>query len=272
MGLQMAQAVASGADFLGFKTLQASTLMICLEDSPRRVKGRLLRQSSPDDLPIEYEWKWPPLDGEGIDLLRTRLEAGGRFGPYGLVVIDTLASAKGRKTKEKAAEDMAALTYPLQRMAQEFGTALLVIFHHRKGAVDDPIWDIRGSGATPGAADTAIGLYPLKEGGCKLLTASRDAPELELKVELDTANTLSWQVVGDLRELARQEAEKEIITFLEEEAYATIGAIAQGIDKSYTPVYNAVKRLAAKGMLEELEPERSGKGRPAMRYRIQEEP
>ena len=266
MGLQMAQAVASGADFLGFKTLQASTLMICLEDSPRRVKGRLLRQSSPEDLPIEYEWEWPPLDEEGIDLLRTRLEAGGRFGPYGLVVIDTLASAKGRKTKEKAAEDMAALTYPLQRMAQEFGTALLVIFHHRKGAVDDPIWDIRGSGATPGAADTAIGLYPLKEGGCKLLTASRDAPELELKIELDAIDTLSWQIVGDLRELAREEAEDEIIAFLEGEGEATIREIAEGLGKTRTPVYYAVKRLVGKGTLHELDPDKGGTGRPAKRY------
>lgn len=251
MALQIAQAVASGSPFLGMKTMRAPVLMIALEDSPRRIKGRLEMQKALLDLPIDYEWRWEPLDGKGYKALEKRLEKGGPDGAYGLVVIDTLASAKSGKIEENKARDMSRLIYPLQRLAHECQCALLLVFHHRKGAMDDPVWDVRGSGAIPGAVDVLVGLY--KDHGTGdycLLSESRDAPELQLKIEFDAARTYSWQLVGNLNEIARSEAEGDVIGALEGLGEADVGSIAKELGKTYQPVWKTCKALKARGVLE----------------------
>jgi len=251
MALQLAQAVASGSPFLGMKTNAAPVLYLALEDSASRLKGRLSMQKAPSDLPIEYEWTWEPLDGKGLEDLEERLKKGGRQGAYGLVIIDTLASAKSGKIDENKAGDMARLIYPLQRLAHEYQCALLLVFHHKKGAVNDPIWDVRGSGAIPGAVDVLIGLYRDRNSGdhC-LLSESRDAPELELRVEFEKAQTFSWQLVGNLRELAKSEAEEDALAALQNlGGEADVASIAKQVGKTYSPVYRTVKRMAAAGLL-----------------------
>lgn len=250
MALQIAQAVASGTAFLGMNTTKAPVLMIALEDSPRRIKGRLQMQQSISDLPIEYEWQWESLDGKGYEALEKRLEKGGPHGTYGLVIIDTLASAKSGNIDENKASDMGRLIYPLQRLAQEYQCALLLIFHHRKGAIDDPVWDVRGSGAVPGAVDVLVGLYKDRGSGdyC-LLSESRDAPELQLKIEFDAAQTYSWHLVGNLNEIAKSEAEGDILTALESLEEADVGSIAKEVGKTYTPVRKTCNILKARGLL-----------------------
>lgn len=250
MALQLAQAVASGSPFLGMKTTKAPVLMIALEDSPRRIKGRLQMQKASSDLPICYEWQWQPLDGKGLEHLSKRLERGGPAGPYGLVVIDTLASAKSGKVDENKASDMSQLIYPLQRLAHDYQCALLLVFHHKKGAVNDPIWDVRGSGAIPGAVDVLVGLYKDRSSGdyC-LLSESRDAPELELRVEFEAAQTFSWQLVGNLNDMAKTEAEEEVIEALEDLVEADAGTIGKELDKSRQNVRKVCKRLKNRGIL-----------------------
>lgn len=250
MALQIAQAVASGTPFLGMNTMKVPVLMIALEDSPRRIKGRLEMQQSISDLPIEYEWQWEPLDGKGYEALEKRLEKGGPHGAYGLVIIDTLASAKSGNIDENKASDMGQLIYPLQRLAHEYQCALLLIFHHRKGAIDDPVWDVRGSGAVPGAVDVLMGLYKDRGSGdyC-LLSESRDAPELQLKIEFDAAQTYSWHLVGNLNEIARSEAEDDILSALEGLEEADVGSIAKELGKTYKPVWKTCKALKARGLL-----------------------
>jgi hypothetical protein len=251
MALQIAQAVASGTPFLGMNTTKAPVLMIALEDSPRRIKARLEMQKAPADLAIEYEWGWEPLDGKGLEGLEKRLEKGGPHGPYGLVIIDMLASAKSGVIDENKASDMGRLIYPLQRLAQEYQCALLLIFHHRKGAMDDPVWDVRGSGAVPGAVDVLVGLYKDRGSGdyC-LLSESRDAPELQLKIEFDAAQTYSWHLVGNLNEIARSEAEDDILSALEGLEEADAGSIAKELGKTYKAVWKTCKVLKARGSLQ----------------------
>jgi len=268
MALQIAQAVASGSPFLGLATTKAPVLMIALEDSPRRIKGRLQMQQSLSDLPIDYEWAWEPLDDKGYHDLKERLEKGGKDGAYGLVIVDTLASAKSGKVEENKAADMGRLIYPLQRLAHEYQCALLLVFHHRKGAIDDPIWDVRGSGALPGAVDVLVGLYKDRSSGdyC-LLSESRDAPELQLKVEFDAAQTYSWQLVGNLNEIAKTEAEDDILAALEDLEEADVGSIAKELGKSHTPVWKTCKALHARGLLLSR-PARTTSGSTKLLYRL----
>jgi len=229
----------------------------------------LNNQHSPADLPIEYEWDWAALDEDGFDTLSERVAQGGQWGPYALVIVDTLASAKSRRIDENKASDMSSLLYPLQRLAHQYGCAILLVFHHRKGAVDDAIWDIRGSGATPGAVDVAMGLYRDRASGdyC-LLTASRDAPELELKVEFDGHETFAWQSVGSLTELARSGAEEDVLTALQELEEADINSVAKELGKTYKPVWKTVKALKARGLL--LSRTIKTKGRSKLVYRLPE--
>jgi len=96
-----------------------------------------------------------------------------------------------------------------------------------------------------------IGLYKDRGSGdyC-LLTESRDAPELQLKIEFDAAHTYAWQLVGNLNEIARTEAEEDILAVLEDLEEADAGAIATELGKSRKNVRKVCRRLDSRGILD----------------------
>lgn len=266
LGLQLALSVASGSRFLGFETLRGPVLMVCLEDSDRRISDRLRLQHAAGDESVEFLFDWPPLDGDGFDMLAQKVVEGGKSGAYGLCIIDTLASAKSGKVDENSAAAMSDLLYPLQGLAQEYQLAIVLVFHHRKGAFDDPIWDVRGSSATGAAVDCLIGVY--REKGTKefsLLTRSRDAPELDLKIEF-SETTFSWHALGRLQELAKSRAEKDVLSVLSEFTEADVKSIARELGKAAQGVRLTVKRMERRGVL--VARKETTRGRAKMVYRI----
>lgn len=133
MGLEIALAAAPGGQFLGYQATAGPVLFIALEDGPRRAQDRLKKMGAPATrLPIDFEYEWPPLDVQGLNELRVRLAKGSEWGPYVLVIIDTLASAKTNKIDENMASDMASLVNSIQQVAQRHRCSILMIFHHRK--------------------------------------------------------------------------------------------------------------------------------------------
>lgn len=236
--LQVAQAVAAGARVLDKKTEQGSVVYICLEDGPARLQRRLTQQHARAELPITYRTRFTPLDQGGLDELRHLAQA---TRPR-LIIIDTLAAAKTGKVDENAAGPMADLFNGLRAIAQDCQVGILVVAHHGKFTTGDPGHDIRGSSATPGAADLNIGLY--KENGVHLLrTEGRDIGEAELRVKFDAVDTWSWHLLGDAREMARTEAEEEIRGALEELGPADAGRIAKHLGKKRPGVQKILKRL-----------------------------
>lgn len=249
IGLQMTLAVASGGPFLGYQATGGPVLFIALEDGPRRIQDRLKLMGGHDvPLHIDFEFEWPPLDLQGTNVLGSRLAKGSKWGPYVLAIIDTLASAKTGQIDENKAGDMAGLMNAIQQVAQRYRCCILLIFHHRKKGTGDPVYDPRGSTATPAGCDTLLGLYKEQE-AYMLRTVSRDGPELELKLRRDFVNTFSWQLIGRIGEVPRNEAQEDILDALDVLKEADAGTIAKQVGKTYTPVRKTLKAMHADGLV-----------------------
>lgn len=245
LALQMAQAVASGALFLQRPTCQGGALYFCLEDGERRLNRRLLKQNAVKGLPIHYvTGRFQPLDEGGLSDLRAAIVA---HQPV-LVIVDTLAAAKTGRTDENAAGDMADLANALRDLAQEHNTSIVVVAHHGKASFGDPGHDLRGSSAVAAAADVSIGLYKT-ESGHVLKAEGRDLEDSELRIQFDAAYTWCWQLVGDARQIAREEAEDEVLQALEALGEADANSIAKELDKHRSNVLRALKRLVLEGQV-----------------------
>lgn len=146
LALQLAQCVASGGPFLGKATRRGGVLYLALEDGERRLKDRLQKQKTRNDLPIDYKCEWKPLnDEEGFEALEEAITV---LAPA-LVIIDSLTSAKDKHAKENEADSMGDLFNGLHGLAVKANTTILIVAHHGKAKYEDVGFDIRGSSAMP---------------------------------------------------------------------------------------------------------------------------
>lgn len=197
LALQMAGAIGSGGQLLGRQVEQAPALYIALEDNARRLQRRLVRQGISPDAQTHFRTNWPPLDDGGIDELTLAIQQEG----YRFVSIDTVARSIKFADQQKE-DDMTNLLGPLQHLAIDSGTTILLVDHHRKGNGNsksensDPIDEIFGSTAKTGVADAVMGLFRNNgQHSFTLKTRGRDVEEQELTLELD-APTCTWRAVG----------------------------------------------------------------------------
>jgi RecA-family ATPase/biotin operon repressor len=250
--LQIAQSTAAGAVCLDRQATQGPVLYLALEDGAPRLQQRLRKQQAPGNLPICYEFAARPLNAGGMGDLAAMID---EHHPL-LVIIDTLAAAKTGKVRENDAGDMADILNALRRLAQAKHVGILVVVHHGKGSSGDVGDDVRGSSAVAAAADITLGLYRTEDGAL-LKAEGRDIEEMEMRVQFDAAQTWSWQVLGDARQMARQEAEQAIREALQNGPLTTKG-LADELGKSRQAVQQTLKRLAAEGRVVKSTEERNG--------------
>jgi hypothetical protein len=242
--LQMAVAVATGGSLLGRRCKRGKVVYVCLEDGQRRIQDRLRRQAAAaGGLDIAFITRLRPLDAGGMADLRAILA---QERPL-VLIIDTIASAKTGKTDENDAGSMGDIFNGLRVLAQDLCAAILAVLHHGKLVTGDPGFDFRGSSAMGGAADINLGLYRA-DGVSTLKGEGRDVDALELRIALDIP-TLTWDLVGDARALARNEADEEALAAVKALGEGDAGAVARELGKSRTRVQVALKRLAREGKL-----------------------
>lgn len=193
LSLQLAYAVAYGKPFLGMKTTQRSVLYLALEDSPRRMKSRNIRQGNFGDVPLTIELKWDPFDAGGKESLLYTI----REGLYGLIIVDTVGRLFGNMDQLDNSQ-MSCLYGDLQTTAQENYVSLLLDDHLRKqnGFEQDPIEDLLGSTGKSAPLDTIFGLYRTKNSSTgKLVAKGRDIEEREIELSFNK-DTLKWDLNG----------------------------------------------------------------------------
>jgi len=245
-GLQLAVSVAAGTQFLGRKVEQGSVLALFLEDTPRRLKERLLLQRADQALPITFLTRFQKLDQGGSEELAQEIRAC----EPSLVIVDTIATATSGKFDENDAAQAGAVFNQLREMAQDCHVLVLAVMHHGKGVRGEAGMDIRGSSAVPGAADVNIGIYR-EDGQHTLKAEGRDIEAQELRVEFDAGRTFAWHLVGDARELARGEAETEILETMNAlGGKGDVEAITKALGKDRTTVQRHLKRMFEDGRLD----------------------
>lgn len=253
MALEMALAICAGGYFLGRKARQGRVLYCALEDSPRRLKDRLLKQGWTEEalanLDIAFARDfYETLGRNGQDaalLLAAKIEAS----DYALVVIDTVARAFGVRDWNDAALVTAVLG-PIQEAAIRTGKGVLAVDHHNKGrGLDaDPVLDVSGSIEKVGVADTILGLY--KESGkpgAKLWVIGKDVDEQTLHLRFDPLAGCWVEVEpGDgLTDTQRQTIEV-IRTF---EGGATLTEIAEATGRNKGNVSKELQKLLERGFI-----------------------
>ncbi len=219
--LDLCLAVSSdSATFLGNPVDHGDCLYLALEDNERRLKERSAKLVGPvGQWParLRFEMDWPRGD-EAVAKIRQWLEAhpGAK-----LVVVDVLTkvrplvAAKGQTAYEADYHALAAL----QKLASEFGIAVVVVHHTRKsGAAEGgDVFDVMsGTLGLNGCADTLL-IFHQDAQGMTLHCRGRDVEELAHAVEFDRA-TCRWKILGEADEVHKSAQRKTIVAALRDAA------------------------------------------------------
>lgn len=265
LGLQLAQAVATGGMFLGAQVDVGSVLYLALEDPPRRLaerarlQGWVALRASCDFVTVGGLRDIGFLNKGGSRELVALVAANG----YRLLIIDTLSRAISGDLND--AREMTQALAPLQAMAHEYGCAVVLVDHFNKlGAASpfrgaslevdpesiDPVVNILGSTAKAAMADCLWGLYrQAGKAGAVLAVTGRDVEEARLVLAQDGA-THCWQVEGPADGLKITKSRRELLDVLGDLDGATCKELADALGWDKGNTFRRLQDLRGAGLLE----------------------
>ena len=190
LALQLASAVATGTDFLSFKTRQCSVVYFDLEGSKSRISSRSGKMGivMPDSLLISNTIENGIADGliEQLSILINSKK------DIRLIILDTYSRARGtfKAYGANAYDSDVQLLAPLQRFAINEGIAILCIHHDKKGSgfCTDTFERLSGTMGISGSCDSVINLIgdgKRFDGKATLEYCPRDVKGGELKLHFD---------------------------------------------------------------------------------------
>ena len=144
LALWLATTIAKGEPVWNLQTKQGTTLYLCLEDSTRRIQNRLF--SITDEVPSNVRFcTESSILEKGLEQQLTQFLK--EYPDTVLIIIDTLQKVRGVKNDNAYANDYRDLSL-LKRIADQHGTAILLIHHLRKEGDEDVFNRISGTTAT----------------------------------------------------------------------------------------------------------------------------
>jgi hypothetical protein len=242
--LQLAEAVASGGQFLGEQIDQGDVLYFALEDNPRRLNKRLKRQGGACSPRLEFEiMNWPGWKNIEREIAERR---------YRLVIIDTLSRAL-TDWDQNDVSDTTRVFDSLQKAAMEHEMTVLGVDHHRKGTVPSQgLEGILGSTAKGAVADAILQLHRERRDTVLQISGRDIEEEYELAVRLES-ETCCWQLIGAANEPnAGSIADlvlDEISTLTEEGTLPTTTSIATKLGRDPAQVSRCLGDLMALGSI-----------------------
>ena len=230
LALDLCCAVATGGFTLGDQKCTEGDVLYCaLEDSPRRMKSRLqivcqLAKRAPERLTIWFGDDLPRLGDGCEDRLRDWLKSKAK--PR-MVIIDTLNYIRPDRNRD---EDPYSYDYrsatTLQRLAGEFGIAIILIHHTRKSAADDYLESISGTNGLTGGCDAVMVLDRQAEGATVFKGRGRDIEEFEVAMKFEK-ESCRWSLLGDAGENKLSETRRKILNVLRDEGeFMSVSEIA----------------------------------------------
>jgi hypothetical protein len=261
LSLQMAIAVATGnGGAFGVPEVDEGDVLVCaLEDSPRRLKDRLVRMwpfGAPERL--QFATGWPRLDSGGI----AELEHWCNQHPNArLVIVDTWRAIKppGGGRGSAYDEDATAAAPLLDFVKLRPGLTVLVIHHARKADAEDVFDTISGTHGLTGIFDTLMVLVRHGE-GAMLAAQGRDLDGYEKALERDR-RTGGWIVRGDAIPLAKTGERQALLDVLAKvDEPLSLSQIAHAVGKKPDAARHLLKPLVYEGSVYQ-----PGHGRYALR-------
>jgi succinate dehydrogenase flavin-adding protein (antitoxin of CptAB toxin-antitoxin module) len=272
LALQIVLAVVSEGSALGSQANPGSGLYLALEDSPRRLKDRMILQSWQKTLQCDFilmrdfQKIIGYLDDQGMENLERLMEAK----EYKLIVIDTLSRAI--RGDQNDVGEMTEKLSPLQEIAHRFNCAIMVIDHHNKvhtrvGELD-AIGDILGSTAKGAICDTAFGLYKERnQTGAKIMMIGKELEENTLDIRW-VGSQGKWELEEAVSSEPRlSQSDLDILNLLENYKGRAVGVsmIANGLGRGKGAVQNQLRGLELKGKVKKIDKQwqLAGRGAPA---------
>jgi hypothetical protein len=246
--LSLCVAVATGSSILSQKTEPRSVLYLCLEDSERRIQDRLkqLEAEGLDVSKLYVHTVCPRLNEGGIELLA---EAVDQYG-LSLIIIDTLQHVKpmARSGKDTYASDYDGLK-PIQKLAQDKRTGIVLIHHTRKQESSDPFDKASGTQALMGCADTSwVMVRGRGEADGKLHITGRDVDEQELALKFNP-ESCQWTLLGHAQEIASSKEEQEVMELLEESGPMSAKGVAHALGIPESTARQRLSRMCRAGKI-----------------------
>lgn len=199
IGLQIAEAVASGGVLFNKRIQKGRVLYIAVEDTERRLQRRMKDNCYVGTGQIFFANGWDALDANGFAELEREL----RQRHYRVCILDTLFRMFSPKVRQNDSGSMALIGDKLQNLAKP-GTGLvnglIGLDHHNKGAYFDDsnnLGNLSGSISKVGAADTLWNIYrKRKEKKMRVEITGRDVEEQDLELVFDPV-TKCYQVAAE---------------------------------------------------------------------------
>lgn len=254
--LNMGIAVATGGRVLGnMRVEQGEVLYLALEDSPRRLKKRLLSILAGGIAPAELHIKtvWPKIDQGGVALLLQWFE---EHPLTRLVMIDTLQKLVPKSQKSDGDNQYGKdydLVGTIKAVADAYNACVQVAHHLRKADAEDPLDKISGTIGLSGGADTIL-ILDRKRGktDATLFCTGRDIEEVKLSLCFDQAITtwISKGLAPDVDLTREQERIVEAVEAIERLGKpAKRGDIAKLVNKSPNATGKILQKLAESGIV-----------------------
>ena len=215
LALDLCCSVARGGFTLGDQKvcIEGDVLYCALEDSPRRMKSRLkivcqLADRPPKRLTVWFGKDLPRLGNGCEEALREWIDS---VEKPRLIVVDTLNYVRPDRTRD---EDPYSYDYrsavSLQRIAGEFGIAIILVHHTRKSAADDYLESISGTNGLTGGSDAVVVLERQGDGSTVFKGRGRDVEEFEVAMRFEKS-TCRWEVLGDAAEARQSDVRSRIL-------------------------------------------------------------
>lgn len=222
LALQLAMAIASGREFLGYPCEKGEVLFLALEDNERRIQNRIRTMQKFDIEPPDLSgFKYFtggisvasngkhmitdadeyarmnmmfPKGDEGIDALDQYLTANPKTS---CIIIDTLQHFRGERASRDIYDSDYKAMMPITKLAAKHDCLIIPVHHEKKGNAErgigaDFLEDVSGSAGITGGVDGVIsikgrrGIQEEAESR-KILISGRDIPhDYEFDVAFDT--------------------------------------------------------------------------------------
>jgi hypothetical protein len=266
IALELAHAVARGEEFWGRRTEPGPAVYYALEDSLENTQERCVTQGHVADVDIEVVTDFDePERTDVIETIRSDMTA---FKPK-LVIVDTLSTLL-RNADQNSPEAMTEALNRLQGLAFEFGAAICVVHHAKKGYADLDGFDegdwydaIRGSTAIVNAADAKL-LIGVRRGKGETEARIRGGgrrfrDEIDLRLQWNP-DTCVYKVEGDWFVSGFRSSEQRLIEILKQNGGRVESSQKLAELAGITPgnVARDLKRLKQQGIVAE-EPNGSSK-------------